>query len=117
MNKDLTGQVKRLLYGLYNFNPQLKLWANAIIRIELTHNCLLRLRRISCGLQNSSKQKKISTISMVSEIFLDFAELIHKSYSTDIHHTTVSVCRNAFPNLPVEHDNLYKVQYHELYYP
>ena len=47
-------------------NPQLKLWANAIIRIELTHN-------FSCGSQNHN-QKKISTISMVSEIFLNFAE-------------------------------------------
>jgi hypothetical protein len=53
------------------FNPQLKLWANAIICIELTHN-------FSCGSQNHN-QKKISTISMVSEIFPNFAELMDKS--------------------------------------
>jgi hypothetical protein len=51
-----------------SFAPQLKLWANALIRIELTHN-------FSCGSQNHN-QKKISTISMVFEIFLNFAELI-----------------------------------------
>jgi hypothetical protein len=47
-----TIEMVEIFSWLWFCDPQLKLWVNSIHIIALAHSCLLRPKRINCGLKN-----------------------------------------------------------------